>query len=71
MRPSPRYGSVPVDGPAQGKDIMAKWDEMIRIYHEEMGWNPLTGQPEEKTLRRLGLHDWWSKIKEGAQWAGE
>jgi aldehyde:ferredoxin oxidoreductase len=50
---------------------MAKWDEMIRIYHEEMGWNPLTGQPEEETLRRLGLHDWWSKIKEGAQWAGE
>ncbi len=67
MRPSPRYGSVPLDGPAQGKDIMAKWDEMIRIYHEEMGWNPLTGQPEDETLRKLGLHEWWSGIKKGVQ----
>lgn len=68
MRPSPRYGSVPVDGPDSGRNIMAKWDEMLKIYHEEMGWDPVTGAPREDTLRKLGLLNWWMKMRKERQW---
>lgn len=53
--PSPRYGSVPVDGPAQGRDIMPHWDWMVKSYREAMGWEPATGRPLPETLRELGL----------------
>ncbi len=53
--PSPRYGSIPVDGPAKGKDIMAHWNEMRRQYYEGMGWDKETGKPLPDTLRHLGL----------------
>ncbi|MFH1775936.1 MAG: aldehyde ferredoxin oxidoreductase C-terminal domain-containing protein, partial [Chloroflexota bacterium] len=53
--PSPRYGSVPVDGPAQGKDIMAHWDDMRRQYYEMMGWDAETGKPLPDTLKSYGL----------------
>jgi len=56
-RPSPRYGSVPVDGPAAGKGIMPHWDFMLRNYYEHMGWDPETGKPLPETLRKLGLGD--------------
>ncbi len=54
-RPSARYGSIPVDGPAKGVDIMAKWDWMVRNYYERMGWDPDTGVPLPATLEKLGL----------------
>jgi aldehyde:ferredoxin oxidoreductase len=54
-RPSTRYGSVPVDGPAEGKDIMERWDFMIENYYTLMGWDPKTGKPLPKTLESLGL----------------
>jgi aldehyde:ferredoxin oxidoreductase len=54
-RPSKRYGSVPVDGPAQGKDIMAKWPWMVREYYRLMGWDETTGKPLPATLEKLGL----------------
>ena len=54
-RPSARYGSVPVDGPAQGKDIMAEWESMLANYYTLMGWDPETGPPLPKTLENLGL----------------
>jgi aldehyde:ferredoxin oxidoreductase len=54
-RPSERYGSVPVDGPAAGKDIMASWDEMQQRYYRLMGWDENTGRPLPETLRELGL----------------
>lgn len=54
-RPSVRYGSVPVDGPAEGRDIMAKWDEMKADYYRRMGFDPKTGIPTPETLARLGL----------------
>ncbi len=53
--PSPRYGSTPVDGPAQGKGIMVHWDELRSKYYELMGWDRETGKPLPDTLRHLGL----------------
>ena len=53
--PSPRYGSAPLDGPAQGKTIMPSWNEMRRKYYELMGWDKETGKPLPDTLRRYGL----------------
>ena len=53
--PSKRYGSVPVDGAAAGKDIMAKWDWMLENYYTLMGWDPKTGKPLPETLNKLGL----------------
>jgi aldehyde:ferredoxin oxidoreductase len=56
-RPSQRYGSIPVDGPAQGRNIMEKWDLMLRNYYTLMGWSPETGKPLAETLRKLGLEE--------------
>jgi len=56
-RPSTRYGSVPVDGPAQGKDIMAEWESMLTNYYTLMGWDPATGYPLPETLESLELGD--------------
>lgn len=53
--PSVRYGSVPVDGPAQGKDIMPYWDELRSKYYVQMGWDANTGKPTQETLDRFGL----------------
>lgn len=54
-RPSKRYGSKPIDGPACGKNISRKWEKMLEIYYTDMGWDPYTGKPLPKTLERLGL----------------
>ena len=54
-RPSKRYGSVPVDGPHAGKDIMANWDAMRSNYYSCMGWDPKSGKPLPETLESLGL----------------
>lgn len=56
-QPSKRYGSVPVDGPAAGKNIMEKWDHMVENYYTLMGWDPSTGEPLPETLEKLGLQD--------------
>jgi len=53
--PSKRYGSVPVDGAAQGKDIMAQWPRMRENWYREMGWDAATGKPLPETLEALGL----------------
>ena len=54
-RPSSRYGSTPVDGPAKGKGILPVWEEIVRNYYSHMGWDPKTGKPLPETLRSLGL----------------
>lgn len=63
--PSPRYGSAPIDGPAQGKSIVPVLDKMLDNYYERMGWDKETGKPLPGTLRRLGLEqvipDIWGK----------
>jgi aldehyde:ferredoxin oxidoreductase len=56
-RPSARYGSIPVDGPARGVNIMEKWDWLIENYYTQMGWDPKTGKPTAETLKRLDLGD--------------
>ncbi|MFC1871194.1 aldehyde ferredoxin oxidoreductase family protein [Chloroflexota bacterium] len=52
--PSPRYGSVPVDGPAAGKAIMPHWNDMLQNYYKHMGWDE-KGVPFPETLKGLGL----------------
>ena len=53
--PSTRYGSVPGDGPAKGRDIKPHWEGMLRLHHRLMGWDEATGKPLPETLRKLGL----------------
>ena len=55
--PSVRYGSVPVDGPNKGKNIMEKWDLMVKNYYTLMGWDPASGAPLPETLKILGLSE--------------
>lgn len=56
-RPSPKYCSIPVNGPAVGRDVMRVWDETLDNYYRLMGWERLTGKPEPVTLRKLGLDE--------------
>jgi aldehyde:ferredoxin oxidoreductase len=53
--PSPRYGSTPADGPAQGKAIAPHFEWMKSFYFQLMGWEPKTGKPLPHTLKSLGL----------------
>jgi aldehyde:ferredoxin oxidoreductase len=53
--PSPRYGSTPTDGPAEGKSVEPYFQWMKGHYFELMGWDPATGKPLPHTLRSLGL----------------
>ena len=54
-RPSKRYGSVPVDGPAKGYDPMEKWEGKLESYYKLMGWDVETGRPLAETLKQLDL----------------
>lgn len=54
-KPSPRYGSTPVDGPNKGKSIMPQWEDMLNNYYHLMGWDRKTGLPLPETLSELGL----------------
>ena len=56
-RPSARYGSVPVDGPNKGTNIMEKWEWMVKNYYTLMGWDPQTGVPLPETLEKLDLKE--------------
>ncbi len=56
-RPSVRYGSIPVDGPNKGVNIMDKWDAMVTNYYNLMGWDPDTGVPLPETLKKLDLSE--------------
>jgi aldehyde:ferredoxin oxidoreductase len=59
-RPSTRYGSTPVDGPAKGQSVMAQWDKMIETWYRDVGYDRKTGKPLPQTLKDLGL-DWLAK----------
>ncbi len=56
-RPSTRYGSVPVDGPAKGQNILAHWEGMLDRWYATVGYDRKTGRPLPQTLRSLGLSD--------------
>ena len=64
-RPSPRYGSTPVDGLVVGKTLAPQWDSMLDNYYRMMGWDEKTGKPLPETLKSLGLEhvipDLWGK----------
>ena len=53
--PSPRYGSTSLAGAGKGKSILTNWDEALKTYYQEMGWDRETGKPLPETLKRLGL----------------
>jgi aldehyde:ferredoxin oxidoreductase len=53
--PSPRYGSAPIDGPAEGQRILDHWSHIQEVYYKNMGWGPQTGIPLPGTLKALGL----------------
>lgn len=53
--PSDRYGSAPVDGPAQGITIKPVWKKAVQNFYRELGWDIETSKPLPQTLRRLGL----------------
>jgi aldehyde:ferredoxin oxidoreductase len=54
-KPSRRYGSVPVDGPAAGIPSEPHWDHMLDVWYETVGYDRKTGRPTPETLRQLGL----------------
>ncbi len=56
-KPSVRYGSIPIDGPAQGVNIMEKWDWIKENYYTLMGWDPKTGKPLPETLEQHDLKE--------------
>ncbi|MGH2470483.1 MAG: aldehyde ferredoxin oxidoreductase C-terminal domain-containing protein, partial [Chloroflexota bacterium] len=55
--PSPRYGGVPVDGPAQGVDAGPVWEQMRDVYYARQQWDRATGRPLASRLLELGLPD--------------
>ncbi len=56
-RPSPRYGSTPVDGPAKGQAVERHWEHMLDVWYETVGYDRKTGRPRPETLRALGLDE--------------
>ena len=44
-RPSKRYGSTPVDGPAKGQSIEKHWEQMLDLWYEGMGYDRASGRP--------------------------
>ena len=64
-KPSPRYGSIPVDGPGKGKEVLKSWDIMLDNYYQIMGWDRKTGKPMPETLRGLGLDEYISRVWPG------
>jgi aldehyde:ferredoxin oxidoreductase len=64
--PSPRYGGIPVDGPAKGVDAMAVWEQMRDVYYAGMGWDRASGKPLPETLAGLGLEDIGADLWSGA-----
>ena len=56
-RPSERYWSTPVDGPAAGTSAKENWETMISTYYETAGWDRETGRPFPETMRRLDMGD--------------
>jgi aldehyde:ferredoxin oxidoreductase len=65
-RPSRRYGSTPVDGPAKGQSIEKHWERMLDVWYEGMGYDRATGRPTPETLRAVGL-EWMVP----AVWGGD
>jgi len=59
-RPSARYSSVPVDGPAKGQSVAEQWDRMVDAWYAGVGYDRKTGKPLARTLKALGA-DWLAR----------
>jgi aldehyde:ferredoxin oxidoreductase len=57
-KPSTRYWSQPVDGPAKDKPVQPHFDKMIDSYYQLMGWDRKTGMPLPQTLKELDIEEW-------------
>jgi len=64
-RPSKRYGSIPTDGPAAGRNIMEKWDYIVENHYRLMGWDIETGKPLPETLKELNLESLVEDLQNG------
>jgi len=53
--PSPRYGSTPTSGPAQGQGIIPVWETVLDTYYKGMKWDRKTGKPTVEALEEAGL----------------
>ena len=53
-RPSSRYGSAPVDGPAKGAHFTADWPAVLATAYEVRGWARASGKLLPETLSALG-----------------
>jgi aldehyde:ferredoxin oxidoreductase len=62
-RPSLRYGSIPVDGPAKGQSVEPHWEHMLDVWYETVGYDRKTGRPQPETLRALGLDHLISELR--------
>lgn len=64
-KPSPRYGSVPTNGPAAGTAIEPHWEHILDVWYETVGYDRKTGRPLPEVLRQLELEhlipDLWGK----------
>ena len=54
-KPSERYWSTPVDGPAAGQSAKENWDTLVGTYYDTVGWDRETGNPLPETLRKYDL----------------
>ncbi|MBX7110477.1 MAG: hypothetical protein K1X87_01355 [Dehalococcoidia bacterium] len=54
-RPSARYGSTPVDGPAAGVSTAPHWDHMLDTWYELVEYDRESGRPLPELLDRLAL----------------
>lgn len=54
-RPSARYGSAPVDGPAAGVATAPHWDNMLDSWYRLVEYDRESGRPLPHLLDRLGL----------------
>jgi aldehyde:ferredoxin oxidoreductase len=65
-KPSKRYGSVPVNGPAAGIAIEPHWEHMLDVWYETVRYDRQTGLPKPDLLRELGLEHLIPQL-----WGGE
>jgi aldehyde:ferredoxin oxidoreductase len=54
-KPSPRYGSVPTNGPAAGIAVEPQWERMLDVWYETVGYDRKTGRPLPEVLQHLDL----------------
>jgi aldehyde:ferredoxin oxidoreductase len=61
--PSFRYGSRPLDGPNEGREIRENFFKMRARYFELMGWDPATGVPKPETFTKYKMDEYIEDLK--------